>query len=163
MQTNYQILRLFAFMLVALAPAASFTQGFRTFGTNADARILTIYDGPGNDDAKVHIGHEESNPPTADYNLYVEDGVLTEAVKVANPQDWSDFVFAQGYHLRSLNDVEQFIKTNKHLPDVPSEKQIIEQGYYDQHEINKILLQKIEELTLYVIELNKSLDMVKRN
>lgn len=111
--------------------------------------------------AKVHIGGDESSPTTADYNLYVEAGILSESIKVANPQDWSDFVFSKDYKLKNLIEVEKFINENKHLPDVPSEKELLEQGYYDQHEINKVLLQKIEELMLYIIEQQKEIDGLK--
>ena len=138
-----------------------FAQGFKTFGGKGDARILTIHDGPGEDDAKVHIGHQNFDPSTKDYNLYVEDGILSESVKVANPTSWSDFVFDKSYCLKSLNEVEQFIKLNQHLPDVPSEKELKAQGYYDQHEMNKVLLQKIEELTLYIIDQKKEIELLK--
>ena len=52
---------------------------------------------------------------------------------------------------KPINELKQFIKVNKHLPDVPSEQKVKENGY-SQHEMNKILLQKIEELTLYIIQ-----------
>jgi len=64
---------------------------------------------------------------------------------------WSDFVFKEDYKLRSLKEVESFIKRHQHLPDIPSEKEVIENGI----ELGKMdakLLQKIEELTLYLIQ-----------
>ena len=56
----------------------------------------------------------------------------------------------------SLSDVEDFISDNKHLPDVPSIQEIAENGY-SQHEMNRNLLQKIEELTQYTIEQHKEI------
>jgi hypothetical protein len=66
----------------------------------------------------------------------------------------ADFVFEEDYQLRSLKEVEQFVQENKHLPDVPSAKQMEEEGV-GLAEMNKLLLQKVEELTLYLIEQKK--------
>jgi hypothetical protein len=92
----------------------------------------------------------------AGYNLYVSDGILTEKVKVAvkTTLDWKDFVFNDDYKLSSLNDVEVFIKKNKHLPDVPSAEEMVINGL-DVQKMDALLLQKIEELTLYLIEMKK--------
>ena len=66
------------------------------------------------------------------------------------------YVFDNNYFLMPLTELESFTKTYKHLPNVPSEKIIKEEGVY-LGEMNKILLQKIEELTLYIIEQDKKL------
>ncbi|MCK4662166.1 MAG: hypothetical protein KAT68_04830 [Bacteroidales bacterium] len=68
-----------------------------------------------------------------------------------------DFVFNKDYNLKSLDEVESFIKENKHLPDVPSENEVKENGL-NLGEMDAILLQKIEELTLYIIEQNKRIE-----
>jgi len=73
---------------------------------------------------------------------------------------WSDYVFANGYKLRSLSDVETYIKENKHLPDVPSEKEVLKNGV-NIGEMNSILLKKVEELTLYMIDLKKENEQMK--
>jgi hypothetical protein len=70
---------------------------------------------------------------------------------------WSDFVFSESYNLKPLKEVEDFITANKHLPDVPSEQEIKEDGL-NLGEMDAILLQKIEELTLYIIEQDKKID-----
>lgn len=103
----------------------------------------------------VVIGKGLVNRP-AGYQLYVADGILTEKVKVAvkNSADWSDYVFAPTYTLRPLEDVEQFVKTNKHLPGVPSATEVVESGI-DVAKMDAKLLEKIEELTLYMIEMKK--------
>ncbi|PXX95170.1 hypothetical protein DF185_22590 [Marinifilum breve] len=67
----------------------------------------------------------------------------------------ADFVFQDDYQLKDLSEVEEFITTNKHLPDIPSAKQMEENGV-GLAEMNKLLLQKVEELTLYVIDLKKT-------
>lgn len=91
------------------------------------------------------------------YRLFVKDGIRTEKVKVdiASVNGWADFVFKDGYNLMPLEKVEAFIKENQHLPEIPSEKQVVEQGGIELKEMNVKLLQKIEELTLHLIEQNK--------
>jgi trimeric autotransporter adhesin len=100
------------------------------------------------------------------YGLYVEKGILTEKVKVAvkNSADWSDYVFAPAYKLRKLSEVESFIKRNGHLPGVPSAEQVVTEGV-DVATMDAKLLEKIEELTLYVIDLekkNKEIESLKQ-
>ena len=73
---------------------------------------------------------------------------------------WSDFVFDNNYNLPSLDTVETFIKENKHLPDIPSAKVVDENGL-SMAEMMKKQMQKIEELTLYVIEQNKEIQELK--
>ena len=70
---------------------------------------------------------------------------------------WYDHVFNQDYKLRSLPELEQFIKTNKHLPEIPPEKEIKENGF-NLGEMQGKLLLKIEELTLYLIEQQKLIE-----
>ncbi|PLX05383.1 MAG: hypothetical protein C0594_07585, partial [Marinilabiliales bacterium] len=67
---------------------------------------------------------------------------------------WPDYVFEDDYQISSIEDIELFIENNKHLPGVPSEEEISEDGI-NLGEMNAILLEKIEELTLHVIEQNK--------
>ena len=79
--------------------------------------------------------------------------VMTEEVIVENIT-FPDYVFDDSYNLRSLEEVEKFIKSNNHLPDIPSAKQVAEEGM-NLKEMNNLLLQKVEELTLYLIEMKK--------
>jgi hypothetical protein len=79
------------------------------------------------------------------------DGVLfTRTVKV-NTYNWPDYVFLPAYNLRPLSEVKTYIDLNGHLPGVPSAKEVESEGL-DIAEINKVLLQKIEELTLYILQ-----------
>jgi len=71
-----------------------------------------------------------------------------------------DFVFNDNYKLRSLYEVESFIKENRHLPDVPCEAEVVNNGM-KVGEMNATLLQKVEELTLYMINLQKENDALK--
>ena len=69
-------------------------------------------------------------------------------------------MFGQNYNLPSLTTVESYINQNKHLPNVPSAAEV-EQNGVDLGEMDKILLQKIEELTLYVIQQQKQIEALQ--
>jgi hypothetical protein len=71
--------------------------------------------------------------------------------------NWADFVFDKNYELMPLNELEKFYKTNHHLPNVPTQKDIQEQGN-NLAQTDVVLLQKIEENTLYIVELKKQLE-----
>ncbi|WP_461639631.1 hypothetical protein [Labilibaculum euxinus] len=73
----------------------------------------------------------------------------------------ADFVFEDNYQLRSLVEIEQFVQTNKHLPDIPSAKEMKEDGV-GLAEMNKLLLQKVEELTLYTIKQEREIIKLKK-
>lgn len=89
-------------------------------------------------------------------NLAVNGNITTQKVKVTQ-QGWSDFVFDSTYQLPAIRDVEQFIKTHKHLPEIPPAQQVAAEGV-DIGDITARLLQKIEELTLYMIDQHKKVD-----
>lgn len=74
---------------------------------------------------------------------------------------WFDYVFDNDYKLMSLSELEQFIKTKKHLPEIPSEKEVKENGI-NLGEMQGKLLLKIEELTLYIIEQEKQLKELQK-
>lgn len=90
------------------------------------------------------------------YMLGVQGKVICEEVKVllTNNWNWPDYVFNEDYNLNSIENVEKFIKKNKHLPGIPSAEEVKNNGI-EIGEMNKLLLEKIEELTLYMIELKK--------
>lgn len=94
------------------------------------------------------------------YTLFVANGILSEDYGIGPKSSWADFVFNKNYTLKTIPQVEAFISENNHLPDVPSAKQVAEEGY-SQHDMNKILLQKIEELTLYTIQQQKEIQDLK--
>jgi hypothetical protein len=102
--------------------------------------------------------------PNSNYKLFVETGILTEKVKVAvkNTVNWADFVFDDDYELRPIGEVETYIKENKHLPEIPSSEEVVKDGI-DLGTMDAKLLQKIEELTLYIIELEKRIKTLEQN
>lgn len=91
---------------------------------------------------------------TKGYKLGVDGSIVCEELKVKLSQNWPDYVFADEYKLPALSEVESSIQRNKHLPGIPSAKEIQEEGI-NVGEMQKLLMQKIEELTLYVIALEK--------
>jgi hypothetical protein len=109
----------------------------------------------------VLIGDALTNLP-AGYKLYVETGILTEKVRVAvkNSTNWADFVFDKSYRLMPLGEIESYITSNKHLPEIPSAEDVVKNGS-DLGEMDVKLLQKVEELTLYLIEQNKKLEQLQ--
>lgn len=104
----------------------------------------------------VRIGTGTMNPTKA---LEVNGTIRSKEV-IVEIVNWSDFVFDKDYNLMSLKDTESFIKQNGHLPNVPSASEVESNGI-QLGEMNAILLQKIEELTLYVIELEKQVQKLK--
>lgn len=102
-----------------------------------------------------------TNTPSG-YKLYVETGILTEKVKVAikTSANWADYVFADNYALQPLPQVEEYIRTHKHLPGMPSANEVVEHGV-DLATMDAKLLEKIEELTLHLIRLEKELETLK--
>lgn len=97
------------------------------------------------------------------YKLYVEKGVLTEKVKIAlkSSGNWADHVFENGYKLKPLHEVAAYINSNKHLPNIPSANELVKNGGVDVNEMFAKQMEKIEELTLYIIELDKQLALQK--
>jgi len=93
--------------------------------------------------------------------LDVRGKIIANEVEIKVNKGWADFVFNPDYNLKSLSEVEAFIQENKHLPEIPSEKEVIENGI-NIGEMQSMLLQKIEELTLYMIEQDKKYNDLNR-
>ncbi len=93
----------------------------------------------------------------ADYKLAVNGKIISEEITVKYYADWPDYVFNTEYKLRGLEETEQIIKEISRLPDVPSAKEVMENGI-NLGEMNALLLKKIEELTLYTIDQQKIID-----
>jgi len=93
--------------------------------------------------------------------LAVEGTISTRKIKVTQGT-WADHVFNKDYELPSLAFLEKYVEDNHHLPDVPTESGVKANGL-DLGEMNKVLLQKIEELTLYLIQENKDKQRLERH
>ena len=115
-------------------------------------RVFLIPDG-----GNVSIGSTDFGS----HKLAVEGSIGAREIKV-EASGWSDFVFYDNYELPTLVEVENHIKEKGHLNDIPSEAEVIENGI-NLGEMNAKLLQKVEELTLYLIEQNKQLMKANQN
>jgi hypothetical protein len=111
------------------------------------------------------VGIGTTNTPTiiggediSEYRLFVAGGILTDEVRVRT--GWADYVFADDYKLPTLIEVGAFINENGHLPNVPSAQQVEEEGI-EIGEITRIQQEKIEELTLYMIGMQKEIEILK--
>lgn len=100
------------------------------------------------------VGIKTKTP--GEYDLAVNGKIRSHEIKVESSADtWPDYVFKKEYDLKKLETVEAFIAENGHLPDVPKAHEIELNGV-ELGEMNKVLLKKIEELTLYIIQEKKS-------
>ncbi|MBP7399550.1 MAG: hypothetical protein KA954_08185, partial [Chitinophagales bacterium] len=103
----------------------------------------------------VHIG--ASDAAATGYLLAVDGKVICEELKVQLSESWPDYVFGENHQLMNLYDLEKSIQSNKHLPGVPSAKEIETDGLAV-GEMQRVMMEKIEELTLYIIQLQKQID-----
>ncbi|WP_304064827.1 tail fiber protein [Pedobacter glucosidilyticus] len=108
----------------------------------------------------IHNGNVGIGTSTPDEKLTVKGKIHAEEVRVDLNVPGPDYVFEQDYQLKSLPEIQAFIKENKHLPEVPSAKEMQEKGI-NLSEMNMLLLKKVEELTLHLIDQNKALRELK--
>lgn len=155
-----------------------------SFGTSLNSRLLGLYDNPGNwyglgiqsAQMRLQVGHTGAR-----FSFFAGDTTEVMTVKgdgnvgigTTNPTqklavngairakevivetNWSDYVFADDYRLAPLEQVEQHIRTHRHLPGIPSEAEVAEHGV-SLGDMQSRLLAKVEELTLYLIELKEA-------
>lgn len=111
---------------------------------------------------QVIIGNTAATSIGATTKLAVEGLIASREVQVLAPGvSWPDYVFLKAYELRPLSEVERYIQTNGHLPEVPAAAEV-EQNGHRLGEMDAILLKKIEELTLYLIEQNKRMEALEK-
>mgnify|MGYP001771202364 FL=1 len=105
---------------------------------------------------RVGINIDNTFSGNYDYALAVNGGLLTSEVFIKEVDEWHDDVFKPDYQLMSLDELELYVEQNNHLPELPSEADVISEGYA-LGEMDGLLLKKIEELTLYIFDLQKQL------
>jgi hypothetical protein len=137
-----------------------------TSGLKAGGVVIAddaAYANPGKNDlivkGKVFIGQATTTNANS-YDLGVKGKIGAKDLQLET-SSWSDYVFAEDYKLPSLAEVERYINENKHLEGVPSEAEVKANGY-SVNEMDVVLLKKVEELTLYVIEQQKQIEELKQ-
>ena len=119
---------------------------------NPDKIVLVV------DRSRQNVGIGTTNP-NQNYKLSVNGKIRAKEVVVET--GWSDFVFDEGYELKTLKEVEQFINEHGHLPGIPSATEVDENGV-KLGEMGSKLLMKIEELTLYMMQMKAELEQIKQ-
>lgn len=127
---------------------------FGIWGPGATGTWKFLFDG---NDGTLRIGTTQK---ATGYLVNVGGKVIAEEVRVQLRAAWPDYVFDSNYGLRSLNDLEAYINEHHHLPGIAAAKTIEKEGL-ELGQMNKQLMEKVEELTLYVIQLKKEIDSLK--
>ena len=129
-------------------------------GAGKGIRLLT-YDGTTATERMriLQNGNIGINTKIAPYTLSVNGTVGAREVNV-NTTVWADYVFEQGYNLKPLADVKLYYEKNLHLPEIPSEQEVLQNGV-NISEMTVKLLQKIEELTIYLVKQEEEISSLK--
>lgn len=111
----------------------------------------------------INIDENHLNYMNSKYSLCVRSGIITDkvAIKRYSIGWWSDYVFDPDYQLMPIQDLRDYIFTNRHLPDMPSETEVMENGI-ELGDMQSILLKKIEELTLYVLQQQETIEQLEQ-
>jgi len=152
---------------LAFAWSETFKHTYIDFGGNIYFRLMSnlnnsplVIEQSGNVGIGFQTSYVAGTTHTQGYKLAVKGGILCEEIKVISDVPDADYVFNTDYQLTTLPELESFVKKNKHLPDIPSAEQFKRDGY-KVGEMDEMLLRKVEELTLYVIEQQKTINNLK--
>ena len=162
--------------IIGGADASLTTNGFIQLGSTTswnllldDNEILARNNGAGNDlfiqndggnvlmcaseQGGVGIGLTAGSSLATGYIFSVDGKIIAEEMRIQNSANWPDYVFENKYALMPLEDLKESIETNKHLPNIPSATEIENDGLLV-GDMQKKMMEKIEELTLYILNLN---------
>ncbi len=118
-------------------------------GTGANFDELLVI----NEDGNVGIGNGTNRVTVpAGYRFSVDGKIIVEEIKVELSTAWPDYVFNPSYELMPIQELKSYIRERKHLPNVPSAQEIKDNGGMELGDMNKKLMEKVEELTLYLID-----------
>ncbi|MEA4935440.1 MAG: hypothetical protein VB102_02240 [Paludibacter sp.] len=144
-------------------------RGTKALGNSQTNQIVIGYNAIGNGSNSITIGNDEIAKTILkgkigigtiqipdNFKLAVAGKIIVEEVVVKLQNNWPDYVFEPDYDLMPLHKVEQFVQSNKHLPGIPPASEVKNDGL-SMGEMQNKLLQKIEELTLYMIEQGKTI------
>ncbi len=152
----------------------TFTGGIKTIGTGTNTARMGFftYAGAGStslreymsitDEGTIYMGQNITDfNKGAGYKLRVQGKIIAEELRVQLTSTWPDYVFAKDYKLPSLQSLEQYIAKNQHLPNVPAADEVQKSGIA-LGEMQTKMMEKIEELTLYILELNKKNEAITK-
>lgn len=156
-----------AYAIEAYAYSKGYSYGIKTeaFG-KGDGKYYGLWAKASSNSEGICYGiyaETQPNPNSENYAAWFEGDVVVKGdFKI---KDWTisqvpDYVFKEDYKLRSLQEVEEYVTTKSHLPEVPSAEEIQKNGL-DLAEMNMVLLKKVEELTLYTIQQQKQIDELR--
>lgn len=128
------------------------------FKTNNIERVRLYKDG------KIAMGSNGNTPVVVPdgYLLGIKGKLITEEIMVQLYGTWPDYVFGSQYKLMDLSEVEKYVVKNKSLPGIPNEQEVKEKGGIELGQLNKLLLEKLEENTLYLINLSKQNEALRK-
>jgi hypothetical protein len=136
------------------------TKLFVGVNTNLNKEVFGVYS-----DGQTYIGPKIISPSSnhVDFKLSVDGKIVATSIYVIDPaaSDWADYVFDKNYKLTPLKELENFIAIHKHLPDIPTTADVKENGV-NLSEMNILLLKKVEELTLHLIEMDKKIETMQK-
>jgi hypothetical protein len=133
--------------------------GFFTYATGSASGLLermSITDGG---DVLLGTTNEAAG---AGYKLRVNGKIICTELRVQTIGSWPDYVFNPEYPLMPLHELGKYIATEKHLPNIPSAQEVSEQGGIDAGDMQKRLTEKVEELTLYILDLQNQVNELKK-
>ncbi len=128
---------------------------------NGSVSVGSATSGPANGlyvNGNVNIG---ASAGATGYKLAVDGKAIVEELKVQLSGSWPDYVFEHDYELKALGEVKTFIAENGHLPGIPAASEIEAQGGFEVGDMQRRMMEKIEELTLYIIALEEEMESLK--
>ena len=144
-----------AYMTVNSATAKAFSVVNSSLSSSCGNEMFAVY-GSG----QTLIGGHLTSGAYTNALLQVKGQIAAEEVHVLAASFWCDYVFDKEYKLKPLAELEAYYKQNKHLPDVPSEAEVKANGI-DMATMDAVLLKKVEESTLYIVQQQKEMDAMK--
>lgn len=137
--------------------AVSITTDASSGGGGGGSSVWTEANSVASYSGDVAVG--TASVPTG-YKMAIDGKLITEEVKVQLSGNWPDYVFKEDYALPTLEEIQKYIKEKGHLPNIPSAEEVKDHGM-ELGEMNRLLLEKIEELTLYILQLKEEINLLK--
>ncbi len=126
----------------------------RVYTDDIERMIVTV-------EGKVGIGATPPAGPIDGYRLYVGQGIATRDVLVKNGA-WPDYVFDETYRLQPMSELRAYLQRNRHLPGIPSAREVEEKGGVEVGDLQRRMLEVMEQQALYILQLEERLARVEQ-